>query len=320
MEIGISLDDVDRAAGRLLGVAHRTPVLTSQTLNERVGASVFIKAENYQRMGAFKFRGAYNAISSLDDDVRARGIATWSSGNHGQAIALASRLHGVPAAIVMPFDTPQTKLDATAGYGAEIVHYDRYTGDRDAVGAKLADERGMTIIHPYDNWTVMAGQGTVAQELLEDTGPLDAIVAPIGGGGLISGCSTVAKAHPDPPRVIGVEPEAGDDTKRSLAAGEIVTIPVPRTIADGQQVSYPGALTFPVMQERVDEVALVTDAEIVQTMRFVFERMKVVIEPSGASALAAVLHGKIDVAGQRVGVVISGGNIGVERFAELMVP
>ena len=320
MEIGISLDDIDRAAGRLLGIAHRTPVLTSKTLDERVGASVFIKAENYQRMGAFKFRGAYNAISSLDDDVRARGIATWSSGNHAQAIALASRLHGVPAAIVMPFDTPQMKLDATAGYGAEIVHYDRYTGDRDAVGAQLADERGMTIVHPYDNWTVMAGQGTVAQELLEDAGPLDTIVAPIGGGGLISGCSTVAKAQPDPPRVVGVEPEAGDDTKRSLAAGEIVTIPIPRTIADGQQVSFPGALTFPVMKERVDEVALVTDAEIIETMRFVFERMKVVIEPSGASALAAVLHGKIDVAGQRVGVVISGGNIGTRRFAELMVP
>lgn len=318
MEIGVSLEDVDRAAGRLLGVAHRTPVLTSRTLDERAGANVFLKAENLQRMGAFKFRGAYNAISSLDPEARARGIATWSSGNHAQAVALSAQLHGVPAAILMPFDSPQLKLDATAGYGAEIVQYDRYGDQRDELGAQLADERGMTIIHPYENWDVMAGQGTTAQELLEDAGPLDAIVVPVGGGGLISGCATVAKAQPTPPRVIGVEPESGDDTKRSLEAGERIEIPFPRSIADGQLVSKPGEMTFAVISERVDDVALVSDEEIVATMRFVFERMKVVIEPSGATALAAVMHGKVDIAGQRVGVVISGGNVGSEQFAALV--
>ncbi len=318
VEINVSLDDVDRAAGRLLGVAHRTPVLTSRTLNKRVGAEVFLKAENLQRMGAFKFRGAYNAIASMPPAERERGVASFSSGNHAQAVALAASLHGVPAVILMPSDAPELKVNATRGYGAEIVTYDRYTEERSALGEGLAEERGMNLIHPYNNWNVVAGQGTVAQELLEDTGPLDTLVVCVGGGGLISGCATVAKAHPDPARVVGVEPEAGNDVQRSLKEGRIIEIPTPRTIADGQQTTSPGEYTFAVMQERVDEIALVSDEEIIDAMRFVFERMKIVVEPSGASALAAVMAGHVDVSGQRVGITISGGNIGSDRFAALM--
>lgn len=317
-EINVSLDDVDRAAGRLLGVAHRTPVLTSRTLDESVGAKVYLKAENFQRMGAFKFRGAYNAIASLSDDERAKGVATYSSGNHAQAVALAAALHDIPAVILMPHDAPTLKLNATRGYGAEVVIYDRYAEHREGLGAELAEKRGMAMVHPYNNWNVMAGQGTVAQEMLEETGPLDTMVVCVGGGGLISGCATVAKAHPDPPRVVGVEPAAGDDVKQSLEAGRRIEIDVPHTIADGQQTTSPGEWTFAVMQERVDEIALVTDDEIVTAMRFAFERLKIVLEPSGATALAAVMAGHIDVAGGRVGVTLSGGNVGADRFVELL--
>ena len=318
MDIKLSLDDVDRAAGRLLGVAHRTPVLTSRTLNERVGAELFLKAENLQRMGAFKFRGAYNAIASIKPDDQAKGVASFSSGNHAQALALAASLHEIPAVILMPEDAPELKVKATKGYGAEVVTYDRYGEERSSLGDGLAEERGMTLVSPFDNWDVMAGQGTVVQELLEDVGPLDTIVVCVGGGGLISGCATVAKAHPDPARVIGVEPAAGNDVQQSLAAGTIVEIPTPRTIADGQQTTAPSERTFAVMQERVDEIVLVTDEEIVEAMRFVFERMKVVLEPSGATALAAVMAGHVEVAGQRVGVTLSGGNVGAERFSQLI--
>jgi threonine dehydratase len=314
----LTLADVQAAAGRIGGVAHRTPVLTSRTLNERVGAEVFLKAENFQRIGAFKFRGAFNAISRLTDEQLARGVAAYSSGNHAQAVALAARLAGTTAVILMPKDAPPTKMAATRGYGAEVVTYDRYAQDRAALAKQLADERGLTLIPPYDNYDVMAGQGTVALELIEEVGPLGALLVPIGGGGLIAGCATAATALSPGIRVIGVEPTAGDDTARSLAAGERVEIGVPRTIADGQAVSSPGELTFPVVQRLVDGVELVSDDEIRAAMTFAFERLKIVLEPSGASALAALLTGRIKALPERVGVVLSGGNVGLERWLELL--
>jgi len=313
----ISLDDVQAAARRIDGAAHRTPVLTSRALDDATGARVFLKAENLQRSGAFKFRGAFNAVASLTDAERARGVATVSSGNHAQALALAARLHGASAVILMPDDSPAGKLAATASHGAEVIRFDRYGQDREELLAALVAERGLVPVHPYDDERVMAGQGTAALELLEDAGPLDLLLVCVGGGGLISGCATVAKALGDI-RVVGVEPEAGDDVKRSLEAGERVRIPVPRTIADGQQLPTPGELPFAVIRERVDAVALASDAEIVAAMRFLFERMKTVAEPSGACALAALLAGRVEAAGLRVGVTISGGNVSAARFAELM--
>jgi threo-3-hydroxy-L-aspartate ammonia-lyase len=315
----LSLDDVRAAAERLSGVAHRTPVLTSRTLDERTGATAFLKAECLQRGGAFKFRGAYNLISSLEPEERARGVVAYSSGNHAQAVSLAARLLGTSATILMPADTPVAKLDATRGYGAEVVTYDRYTEDREALGAAIADERGLSLVPPYEHPLIMAGQGTAAVELLEDVPDLDVLLAPVGGGGLIAGCATAAKALRPGIRVVGVEPEAGDDTRRSLAAGERVRIPVPRTIADGQQADIPGELTFAVNRQVVDAIVTVSDAEIVDAMAFLFDRMKLVTEPSGASAAAALLAGHVpDAAGARVGIVISGGNVGAARFAELM--
>jgi threo-3-hydroxy-L-aspartate ammonia-lyase len=314
----ITLDDVRAAARRLHGVAHRTPVLSSRALDEATGATVLLKAENLQRIGAFKFRGAYNAVASLTDAERTRGVATASSGNHAQALTLAARLHGASATIVMPEDAPPAKLAATRGYGADVILYDRYGQDRAQLLADLVAERGFVPIPPYDDERVIAGQGTVALELIEDAGPLDLLLVPVGGGGLISGCSTAAKALLDGVRVIGVEPEAGDDVRRSLAAGERVRIPVPRTIADGQQIDVPGEITWPVIRERVDEVTVASDAEIVDAMRFLFERVKTVAEPSGACALAALLAGRVEARGQRVGVVISGGNVSADRFAALM--
>lgn len=315
----ITLDDVQAAARRLEGVAHRTPVLTGRSLDEATGAGrVLLKAENLQRVGAFKFRGAYNAVASLPAEERRRGVATVSSGNHAQALALAARLHEVPAVILMPEDAPAGKLAATKGYGAEIVPFDRYEQDREELLAALVSERGLTPVHPYDNPFVMAGQGTAALELIEDAGPLDVLLVCVGGGGLIAGCSTAARGLSPDTRVIGVEPEDGDDFVRSLAAGERVRVAVPRTIADGQQTPIPGELTFPVVQERVDEVITVSDAEIVTAMRLLFERAKTVAEPSGACAFAALLAGKVDAAGLRVGVTISGGNITAARFAELV--
>jgi threonine dehydratase len=315
----ISLDDVRAAARRLEGVAHRTPVLTCRALDEAAEATVLLKAENLQRVGAFKFRGAYNAVASLTDAERARGVATVSSGNHAQALALAARLLGARAVILMPDDAPPNKLAATAGHGAEVIRFDRYGQDREELLAELVAERGLVPVHPYDDERVMAGQGTVALELIEDAGPLDVLLVCVGGGGLIAGCSTAAKALLDDVRVVGVEPEAGDDTRRSLQAGERVSIPVPRTIADGQQLPQPGELTFPVVQERVDDIALASDGEIVSAMRFLFERVKTVAEPSGACAVAALLAGRVgDVRGLRVGVTISGGNVTAERFVELI--
>jgi threonine dehydratase len=314
----IDLDIIEAAASVLRGVAHRTPVLTSTTLDTAVNARVFAKAECFQRTGAFKFRGAYHAVSRLEPAQRARGVVAYSSGNHAQAVALSAALHDVPATILMPEDAPTTKLAATRGYGAQVVTYDRYVQERSTLGVDLAREHGLALIPPFDHPDVMAGQGTVALELLAQAGPLDTLVVPIGGGGLISGCATVAKAHDPPARVIGVEPEAGDDVRQSLRRDEIVQIATPRTIADGQQTTSPGHHTFAVMRERVDEVIVVSDAELRAAMRFAFERMNVVLEPSGASALAALLVGRIAVDGQRVGVVLSGGNIGVDRFVALM--
>ncbi|OXM56789.1 pyridoxal-5'-phosphate-dependent protein [Amycolatopsis thailandensis] len=319
MTAPVTIDDIRDAAARLAGVAHRTPVVRSRTLDDLVGAEVFIKCENLQRVGAFKFRGAYNAASRLTPEQLAKGIAAYSSGNHAQAVALAARELGSSAVILIPEDTPQSKKDATAGYGAEIVTYDRYTGDRVAIGEALATDRGLALIPPYEHPHVIAGQGTAALELLEDTDSLDTLVVPVGGGGLIAGSSTAAKAVRPGIRVVGVEPAEGDDTKRSLEAGERVSIPVPRTIADGQAASIPGELTFSINQRLVDDIALVTDDQVRDAMRFAFERLKLVMEPSGATGLAALLSKQIPVSG-RVGVIISGGNVSPERFAELIAP
>jgi threonine dehydratase len=313
----VTLDDIRDAAARLKGVAHRTPVLRSRTLDELVGAEVFLKCENFQRVGAFKFRGAYNAASRLTPEQLARGIAAYSSGNHAQAVALAARELGATAVIVMPEDTPASKRAATAAYGAEIVTYDRYTGDRVAIGEALAAERNLALIPPYEHPHVIAGQGTAALELIEEKGELGALMTPVGGGGLIAGSATAAKGLDAGIRVIGVEPEAGDDTRRSLEAGRRVTIPVPRTIADGQAAEIPGELTFSVNRRLVDSIALVSDDEIREAMRFAFERLKVVVEPSGATPLAALLAGRAGPLPRRIGVIVSGGNIDTERFALL---
>ena len=312
-----TLDDVERAARRIDGVANRTPVLTSRTLDAAVGASVVAKAECFQRAGAFKFRGAFNAVAALSPSERARGVATDSSGNHAQALALAAALHDVPAAILMPEDAPAPKVAATRGYGAEVVFYDRYREDRASLGQELADQRGMAVVPPFNHWDVICGQGTAALELFDEVGHVDTLLVCVGGGGLIAGCATVAAAQDLDVRVVGVEPEAGDDVKQSLERDEIVTIDTPRTIADGQQTTAPGDKTFAVMRELVESIVTVSDHEIVAAMRFAFERMNVVLEPSGASALAALLAGRIDVGGQRVGVTFSGGNVGIQRFAEL---
>jgi len=314
----IELADVQAAARVLDGVANRTPVFTSRTLDGIAGAEVHLKAECFQRGGAFKFRGAYTKISSLSQGARRRGVLAYSSGNHAQAVAIAGRLLGTTATILMPEDAPQAKVDATRGYGAEIVRYDRWTERREEIGARLAQERGLELVRPYDDPLVMAGQGTTALELLAEAPGLDLLVVPVGGGGLIAGCSTAAKALRPEIRVVGVEPEAGDDTRRSLAAGERVRVEVPRTIADGLQADTPGELTFEVNRLRVDEIVTVSDAEILDAMAFLFDRMKLVTEPSGAVGVAALLAGRVDAHGGRVGVVLSGGNVGVARFAELL--
>ena len=317
MSIVITADDVRAAADRIRGVAHRTPAVASRTVASRTGASVHFKCENLQRGGAFKFRGACNAIAQLDADQRAAGVIAYSSGNHAQAIALAARLAEIPAVIVMPLDAPRAKLAATREYGAEIIVYDRYAEDREEIGRRIAVERGMTLIPPFDHPHVMAGQGTAALELFEDVGPLDMLVVCVGGGGLIAGCAVIAAEMSPGCRVIGVEPEAGDDVRQSLARGSIVQIDVPRTIADGAQTTRVGALTFPIIQAMVSEVVTVSDAQLVATMKLFAERMKLVVEPTGALAAAAVLEGVVPVRGQRVGVIVSGGNVDAARLAEL---
>ena len=318
MDLSINYADIQSAAARLAGTAHRTPVATSRTANQRTGAELFFKCENLQRMGAFKFRGAYNALSQFTPEQRRAGVVAFSSGNHAQAIALSGRLLGIPATIVMPNDAPLMKVDATRGYGAEVQLYNRYKEDREAIGRQLADERGMTLIPPFDHPHVMAGQGTAALELIEDAGSLDVLLVCVGGGGLISGCAVAAKHALPQCRVIGVEPEAGSDVQQSLRRGEIVHIDVPQTIADGAQTQAPGRFTFPVIRALVDDVLTVTDRQLVLTMRLLAERMKMVVEPTGCLAAAAVLEGILDVRGQRVGIIISGGNVDVDRYAELL--
>jgi len=315
----LTFADIEQAAARLRGVAHRTPVITSRTLDAMVGARVFLKAENLQRMGAFKFRGGYNAVHTLTDAERARGVVAFSSGNHAQAVALAARLHGCAATIVMPSDAPASKLEATRGYGAEVVLYDRYTEDRAAIADALVAQRGATLIPPFNSYAVMAGQGTTALELIQDVPePLDALIVCAGGGGFASGCA-VAATHLTPGiQIFASEPEAGNDIELSLQAGHIVTIDVPRTICDGQQTQSCGPLTFPILHRLLAGVLTVPDSQVVEMMRFLFERLKLVVEPSGANALAALWHHRARFAGKRVGVTLSGGNISAERFAALM--
>ena len=323
MNLAIDYADIVAAASRLAGIAHRTPVATSRTADQRTGAQLFFKCENLQKMGAFKFRGAYNALSQFTPEQRRAGVVAFSSGNHAQAIALSARLLGMPATIVMPNDAPQMKIDATRAYlseipGAGVQLYDRYQEDREAISRKLAVERGMTLIPPFDHPHVMAGQGTAALELIEEAGALDVLLVCVGGGGLISGCAVAAKHALPQCRVIGVEPEAGNDVQLSLRRGEIVHIDVPKTIADGAQAQATGHFTFPVMQALVDDVLTVTDQQLVSTMRFFAERMKMVVEPTGCLAAAVALEGVLDVRGKRVGVIVSGGNIDVARYAALL--
>ncbi len=323
MSLAITFGDVQQAAQRLAGQAHRTPVLRSRSADERSGASLFFKCENLQRMGAFKFRGAYNALSQFTPAQKRAGAIAFSSGNHAQAVALSARLLDMPSVIVMPQDAPQSKLEATRAYQqgmarSEVVLFDRYTEDREALCRRLADERDMTMIPPYDHPHVMAGQGTAALELIEEVGTLDALLVCVGGGGLISGCAVAAKHLLPGVAVYGVEPEAGNDTQRSLQRGEIVRIDTPRTIADGAQTQSSGLLTFPVIQALVKGVLTVSDAQLVETMRFFATRMKLVVEPTGCLAAAAVLQDAIDLRGQRVGVIVSGGNVDLARFAALL--
>ena len=315
----LTFADIEAAAARLDGVAHHTPVITSRTLNELIGATVYLKAENFQRMGAFKFRGGFNAVSLLTESQRAKGVVAFSSGNHAQAVALAAKLHGCAATIVMPSDAQASKLAATRGYGAEVITYDRYTEDREEVARSVVESRGAALIPPFDYYPVMAGQGTTAMELIQDVAePLDALIVCTGGGGFVSGCAVAAQHLTPGIQVFASEPERGNDIEQSLRAGRIVTIDVPRTICDGQQTQSPGVLTFEIMRERLAGVLTVPDPVVVQVMRLLFERLKLVVEPSGASALAALLHHRERFAGKRVGVTLSGGNVSTERFAALM--
>ncbi len=316
----LDADDVARAADQLAGVAHRTPVLTSRRLDDRLGSHLHLKAEHLQRVGAFKFRGAYHAVASLDPRIRARGVVAFSSGNHAQAVALACRLLGVDATIVMPHDAPAVKVEATVGYGAEVIRYDRYTEDRRRIGRAVAEERGATVIPPYDDPHVMAGQGTVARELLEDVPGLEVLVVPVGGGGLLGGCAVAARAIAPDLTIIGVEPAERRAARDALAAGRVVEVPVPRTRLDGQQTPEIGERPLAVFQQLVDEVVGVTDDQVAAAMRTLASTTKQLVEPSGASALAAVLSGHLDVAGAQVGVVLSGGNIAPQAFADVVAP
>ena len=310
-------DDVRAAAERLRGMAHRTPVLTSRTLDAMTGATLFLKCESFQRGGAFKFRGAFNAVSRLSDEERARGVLTYSSGNHAQAVALSGRLRGVDTVVVMPEDAPAAKIAGTRGYGAEVVLYDRHGRSREEIADELQRERGMTIIPPYDHPDVIAGQGTATLELLEETGPLDVVMTPCGGGGLLSGTALAARSAAPGVRVVGVEPEAADDATRSFRTGELHTVHNPPTIADGLRTPSLGRYTFPLVRANVDEMRTVSDRQIVEAMRFLWTRMKVVVEPSGAVPLAAVLAEPEAFRGRRVGIVITGGNVDLSAACEL---
>jgi threonine dehydratase len=310
--------DVEAAAARIAGAAHRTPVLTSRTANDDSGAELFFKCENFQRMGAFKFRGAYNALSRFDATQRKTGVVAFSSGNHAQAIALAARLLGMPATIVMPHDAPAAKVAATQGYGGEVVVYDRYKEDREAIGRRLAEERGLTLIPPFDHPDVITGQGTAAKELIEETGPLDALFVCLGGGGLLAGSALAARALAPRCKVYGVEPAAGNDGQQSFRAGRIVRIETPKTIADGAQTQALGKITFEIIRRDVDDVFTASDAELIEAMRFFAARMKMIVEPTGCLGFAAARRMKAELRGQRVGVILSGGNVDLARFGELL--
>jgi threo-3-hydroxy-L-aspartate ammonia-lyase len=317
-QLPITPDDVAAAAQRLAGIAHRTPVLTSRELNERLGSELFLKAEQFQRGGAFKFRGAYNTVASLSERELGNGVVGSSSGNHAQALAIAAGLAGTKATIFMPRDAPASKRAATEGYGARVIEFDRYVDDREGIVRELAEREGLTPVHPYDDPRIMAGAGTSTLELLADVPGLDLVVIPVGGGGQLAGGAVAASGVDDGPRVIGVEPAAIGQWSTSRAAGRRVEVEVARTIADGQQLSVPGRLTFAVASALVDDVVGVHDEQLLLAMRYLFERQKLVTEPSGSSALAAILSGLIDVHGLRVGVILSGGNIAVDRFLSLM--
>jgi threonine dehydratase len=311
-------DDVAAAALRLEGQAHRTPVLRSATADRLLKAEIFFKCENLQRMGAFKFRGAYNALARFTPAQRKAGVIAFSSGNHAQAIALSARLLGMPATILMPLDAPQAKVDATRGYGGEVISFDRYQQDREALTAQIAAERGLTLIPPYDHPDVMAGQGTAAKELLEEVGPLDALFVPLGGGGLLSGSALATRALAPNCRIYGVEPEAGNDGQQSLRKGEIVHIATPSTLADGAQTQHLGRFTFEVIRRDVDDVLTATDPQLVEAMRFFAERMKLVVEPTGCLGFAAACHSGLALQGLRIGVILSGGNVDLARYAQLI--
>ena len=311
-------DDVAAAARRLEGHAHRTPVLRSRTVDEELGATVFFKCENFQRMGAFKFRGAFNALSCFDAQQRKAGVVAFSSGNHAQAIALSARLLGMPATIVMPHDAPAAKVAATQGYGGRIVFYDRYREDREAIGKRLAEEQGMTLVPPYDHAQVIAGQGTAAKELIDEVGPLDALFVCLGGGGLLSGSALATRALSPQAKIYGVEPEAGNDGQQSLRSGAIVHIDTPQTIADGAQTQHLGRITFEIIRRDVNDIFTASDSELVACMRFFAERMKMIVEPTGCLGLAATRRQPLR--GQRVGVIVSGGNVDMARFCALLAP
>ncbi|MCW5233353.1 threo-3-hydroxy-L-aspartate ammonia-lyase [Verminephrobacter eiseniae] len=313
-------DDVVAAAGRIAGHAHRTPVLTARRIDEVFGARLFFKCENLQRMGAFKFRGAFNALSRFDAAQRQAGVIAFSSGNHAQAIALAARLLGLPATIVMPQDAPASKIAATQGYGASVRLYDRYTQDREQISRALAERDGLTLIPPYDHADVLAGQGTAAKELFEEVGPLDAFFVCLGGGGLLSGSALATRALSPRCKLYGVEPAAGNDGQQSFRSGAIVHIDTPRTIADGAQTQHLGQITFPIIRRDVDDILTVTDEQLIDAMRFFAERMKLIVEPTGCLGFAAAHALRSQLAGQRVGVLISGGNIDMARFCALLAP
>jgi threonine dehydratase len=310
--------DVIAAATRIDGQAHKTPVVTSRTFNDMLGAEVFFKCENLQRMGAFKFRGAFNALSRFDEAQRKAGVVAFSSGNHAQAVALSARILGIPATIVMPHDAPATKVLATKGYGGNVVVYDRYKEDREQIGRDLAQQHGMTLIPPYDHPDVIAGQGTAAKELFEETGPLDAFFVPLGGGGLLAGSALSTRALSPDCKLYGVEPEAGNDGQQSFRSGAIVHIDTPKTIADGAQTQHLGNITFPIIQRDVDDILTANDDELVKAMAFAAARMKLVIEPTGCLGFAAALQMKDKLKGKRVGIMVSGGNVDLARFCELI--
>lgn len=311
-------DDVQAAAKRLEGVAHHTPVMTSRTLNELWGAEVFFKCENLQRMGAFKFRGAFNALSKFSPEQRKAGVVTFSSGNHAQAIALSARILDIPATIIMPLDAPEAKANATEGYGGKVIRYDRYSEDREQIGRDLVERYGYTMIPPFDHPDVITGQGTAAKELFEEVGELDALFSPLGGGGLLSGTALSTRALSPNCALYGVEPEAGNDGQQSFEQGKIVHIPTPKTIADGAQTQALGQLTFAIIQRDVNAILTATDAQLVECMRFMAQRMKLVVEPTGCLGFAAASHMKEQLRGKRVGIVLSGGNVDIPHFCRLL--